>query len=499
MKYLSRILLIGLSLFLVTSMTACTSSDDDSSIIEEEIESMGDASDDSDSIEDEVEELESELSDVSDDEEDEDSELASDDEEGDEEDEFTEDDDEEEIADVDDEEGDEDEFDDEEFDEDDDKEFADSDEEDDDEDFDDEAFDEDDEEALAQELKGEDGEGEYPEQEAQPQFPEEVIAQEEPQGEPQPPPPAEPVTIVSESVETPIDETAPDPILPQDDLGKADSIVPDEDEKPSNVTSWVPVVKVRTEPYFKNGRLMNTVYIARQGDNLQKVSEKIFGSDKSSMLLDDNSHLAKGMDPGDKVYYNSPNRSDDKDLLKIYYEDIDLAPQTYVTGKEDNMRKLGSKLLGFQEGWKEIWAINPTVDSKTILPQGLRLRYWTGQEMSPSLITANTEEPPLDPDGPPPVEALPEEPPLPEAAPLPEVAAQPEVLPEPIETLPEPDISQVPNEQPVAIGATKDQDSLLTIGAMALLVIAGAALVAIQIKNRKGSTGAPPSLEYTQV
>ena len=75
-------------------------------------------------------------------------------------------------------------------------------------------------------------------------------------------------------------------------------------------------------------------------------------------------------------------------------------------------------------------------------------------------------------------------------------------MPEPVEPLPETDVSQVPEEIPneVVAAAQSSDDSLLTMGVIGLLVLAGVALVAIQIKNRKAQTTvAPPSLEYTQV
>ena len=187
------------------------------------------------------------------------------------------------------------------------------------------------------------------------------------------------------------------------------------------------------------------------------------------------------------------------------------------------MRRLGSRLLGFSEGWKEIWAINPNVDSKTILKRGTDLRYWTGDEPSlEQLMMAKAEEekkaqaedpvdepePPESNQPPPPVVSeLPPEPSLPEASSQAGLPQDPAMagggeLPEPVEPLPETDVSQVPEEIPneVVAAAQSSDDSLLTMGVIGLLVLAGVALVAIQIKNRKAQTTvAPPSLEYTQV
>ncbi|MEM7645809.1 MAG: hypothetical protein AAF203_02765 [Pseudomonadota bacterium] len=393
-----------------------------------------------------------------------------------------------------------------------------------DEDFDDADFDEfgdDDgdvaqnEKALEQELNQQ-AQAPYPEaQNAQATFPEEIMGQ-------QAPPPQGPIAavpsdsvITSETQEIEVPD-AMEPSLPQDDLGQADPIVPLDEDEQDSAPSWVPVVKIKTDPFFRNQRLMNAVYIARPGDNFDEISQKLFGSDRTSDLKADNTHLAKGIDPGDKIYYNSPNRPDDRAQLKFFYNDNGLPPQYYTTRSGDNMRRLGSKLLGFPDGWKEVWAINQNVDSKTILPGGVQLRYWTGNESKPSMeISMNDpqeigngfENQPAGPSagtieefGEEP--QLPQEPPLPEAS-LPEAqlaAPEPEAVPD-IEPFPEEGVVDTPTPTPVASVVPANQnDQLLTVGAMALLVLAGVGLVAIQIKKRKGATAATPqSLEYTQV
>lgn len=388
------------------------------------------------------------------------------------------------------------------------------------------------EEALAKEINGEGAPGDYPMAEnAQPQFPEEIMGQGNqppgaggmangPVGEgdfggsgASPiPPPGQPL-ITSETQEITLAEPDNGPEMPNEDLGMADPIVPDDELEPDE-PNWIPVVKIKTDPFFRNERLINAVYIARPGDDMGVVSDKIYKDDRTKELLADNPHLNKGIDPGDKVYYNSPNRPDDRSALKIYYSDIGLPPQYYTTEKDDNMRRLGSKLLGFADGWKEIWAINPQVDSKTILPAGIDLKYWTGNEqiptqevaeIDPKMIedeTSAIEEDPSMQGGMGAVEDpfddgnLPPEPPLPEAQ-----IAMPEPEPVPdIEPFPEEGLQETPGPAPVAQVQQAQDNSLLTVGALALLVLAGAGLVAIQIKKRKDSTGInPQSLEYTQV
>lgn len=510
LRLLSLFTKLLLSLALVGGLVSCSafsSDDDDETVLESELDAEDELNGELNDVE--LTEDEDEDLDLGDDDEDEDDELEDIDEEEAE-------DLDEEVADNDlDEEDDEDDEDDEDIDEDDfDEEFADADDEDvDDVGEEDEFSDEDletDEEALAKELGGKDQD--YPENaESKPVFPEEVVQKEG--AVPSTPPDSG--VITSQAMTAPIEP--PEPTIPQDDLGMADPIVPADGQSESS--GWVPVVKIKEDPFFRNSRLMNAVYIARPGDSIENISEKIYGEDKSRVLLDDNGHLEKGVDPGDKVYYTSPNRPNDKTSLKVFYADKNLQPQTYTTKSGDNMRRLGSKLLGFSEGWKEIWAINPNVDSKTVLKKGTELRYWTGDEQTveemmlakaeaekPQDVVAEPEPPPTDNQPPPPVVSeLPPEPALPEAsqAGLPQDPAMAgEPLPEPVEPLPEAEISQVPEEiQPEAGAASvSTDDSLLTMGVVGLLILAGVALVAIQIKNRKAQTAvSPPSLEYTQV
>lgn len=488
-----------LLLFLPMTVIQCTSSEEDSTVLEEELDDIDGAS-----LEDEVEDLG------------EDDEFTNADSEDDEED-FSED-----------EEGFDDEFD--EFSEDD--EFADIDEDDEFDEFEDldnETSEEEDqfaqnEEALKKEL--EKNNQNYPvAQDAEAQFPEEVIGAESVTS-------AEPVVdapMITSETQEPSFMDPIEPSIPQDDLGLADPIVPLGDDERPPAPSWIPVVKVKTDPFFRNNRLMNAVYIVRPDDSMASISQKIYSGDRVDEINSDNPHLAKGIDPGDKIYYNSPNRPNDRSSLKFYYDDIGLRPQTYRTVANDNIRRLGVKLLGFGDGWKEIWATNPNIDSKTILPSGMEIQYWTGNEpsvhMAMNEVTTSEELPPSDPqpmetenfEEPPPVaeplpedsmamgqvkagnsmgggDDLPPEPPLPEA----EVALDPTLEPEPIEVPPMPEPRAA---TPAVIAQANQQDSsLLTLGAIALLVMASAGLVAIQIKKRKSETAATPaSLEYTQV
>ncbi|MCB0410917.1 MAG: hypothetical protein KDD22_00215, partial [Bdellovibrionales bacterium] len=172
----------------------------------------------------------------------------------------------------------------------------------------------------------------------------------------------------------------------------------------------IPVKKIASTPYESNGTLVNAVYIARDGDTIKSVAQKIYGSDRSEDLLAVNPHFrSRGLKVGSKVYYNSPNRPEDRGKLLTYYEDIGLAPEIYVTKEGDNIRKVSKSLLGHERSWQEVYATND-VESKGDLSSGIQLRYWTGTDIpamagntAPSMDTASaSSEPEMETPPPPP-------------------------------------------------------------------------------------------------
>ena len=182
---------------------------------------------------------------------------------------------------------------------------------------------------------------------------------------------------------------------------------------PAGVPQKIPVKKIKSYPYRRAGVLVNAVYIARSGDDLSSISQKIFGTDHTADLLSVNPNLHRGVDVGDKVYYNSPNRPNDSENLLFYYEDIGAQSQQYNVARNDNIRDLAEQFFGERESWKELWATNPEVESKWTLSEGLVLRYWA------SAVSA----PPLDP----PEEVVQEDvhpltPPMPEEVGVPDLA-----------------------------------------------------------------------------
>ena len=146
--------------------------------------------------------------------------------------------------------------------------------------------------------------------------------------------------------------------------------------------TWVPVKKIASTPFRKNGILVNAIYLARPGDTLASVSNKIYGADRTNELLNVNTTLGRGLKVGDKVYYNSPQRPTDDSQLMVYYQEMNLSPELYVSQSGDNIRKISMELLGDEGSWKEVWAINPSVESKGEIPSGTELRYWSDASLS---------------------------------------------------------------------------------------------------------------------
>ena len=164
-----------------------------------------------------------------------------------------------------------------------------------------------------------------------------------------------------------------------------------------------PLLKISgTTPYqSKNGGWINTVYVARPGEKLEEISQKIFGADKTKDLkaIKENSYLKwRAPKGGDKIYYVSQNRPDDSSKTLLYYEDMGMVPETYVAKKGDNLKKVSKELLGYDGAWKEVWTSN-AVESKVSLKEGEMIRYWkTGGEV---MAMTPPSPPPGDASAPP--------------------------------------------------------------------------------------------------
>lgn len=156
----------------------------------------------------------------------------------------------------------------------------------------------------------------------------------------------------------------------------------------------IPLQKIASAPFKRHGILLNAVYIARPGDTLASVSQKIYGAKKIAELKKANPlYRHRNLRVGDKVYYNSPKRPTDDTQLLTYYEDQGLAPQIYESQPGDNIRTVAKNLLGNKNSWKEIWATNPDLESKGDLPEGTKLRYWPTDTSAATNTLADNSNP----------------------------------------------------------------------------------------------------------
>jgi hypothetical protein len=275
-----------------------------------------------------------------------------------------------------------------------------------------------------------------------------------------------------------------------------------------------PLQKVATAPWQVGKSWMNTVYFARSGDSLKKISKTIYGKNNSAALKKGNPTFnSRDVKPGDKIYYNSPNRPDDSARMLTYYEDNGIAPETYVAKAGDNIRTVSKKLLGNKDSWKEVWATN-AVESKSDLAEGTELRYWATapapahvaaaappvhQEQAPPAPPADIPPPPPAPDmaaaemPPPPA---PDMPPPPEAPHMDQAQAD---LPPPPPPMPEAEMAPPPPppppppaeaahhqvaEETAASPLGMDNDTTMALAVVGLAA-AGLAILIVMRKKRK--------------
>lgn len=302
------------------------------------------------------------------------------------------------------------------------------------------------------------------------------------QAEPPPPQPADNVPLASEPASPPPIEDSHNNVAPA----------------PAPVAS---LKKIKDAPFTSGKTLLNTVYLARPGDTWKSVSQKIYGNpDKAKALAKANPFLKKNLKVGDKVYYNSPKRPEDHERMLTYYEDMGLEPQIYVAKSGDNLREVGKTLLGDKNSWKELWATNLEVDSKTDLPEGTQLRYWGDTAQAPAVAAAPAHEEGLDAPPPPPPSATPPMPPHlaqnptppmppanePPGPPPPSAAGTVEPPPPP----PPPPPSALPVEPPAPmkakpkVSAPADDSETMALAAGAVLLLAAAGLF-IVIRKKK--------------
>ncbi len=290
-------------------------------------------------------------------------------------------------------------------------------------------------------------------------------------------------------------------------------------EKPKKAN--VPLQKVATTPW-KSGVWFNTVYFARPGDTLTSISQMIYGSDRTRELKKGNpTFKSREVRPGDKVYYNSPNRPDDSSRMITFFEDNGIAPEVYVARPGDNIRKIAKDLLGYDNAWKEVWSSN-AVESKGEISEGTELRFWRGGAVAaaqsqppapPQEVAAAMPEMPAVPPQEIPPPPMPEDPmgqqaqmdvpaqPQMEAdmemappAMPPEMAQEMAPPPPPVEAINPPAPQQIAEEVPVGM----DNETTMALAVVGLAA-AGLAILTVIRKKRRQRELEQQAMENTHV
>ncbi len=275
------------------------------------------------------------------------------------------------------------------------------------------------------------------------------------------------------------------------------AVVDEPKAEPKHVASYR---KIEHSPWKEGGKILNTVYVARDGDSWGGVSKMIYGAEKASDLKKMNPAIkGRKLKVGDKVYYNSPHRPEDETKVLTYYEDSGVAPDVYIAKSGDNLKKIAKELFGSEQGWKELYATND-FESKTALDEGTQIKYWRtiaaepkevaqAQMQEPAPVAAdlppapqptdNMAPPPdvvaaneMAPPPPPPVEAMAPPPPPP---PVEAIAPPPPPLPH--------EVAKKHNKADES-GNPLEDDQMTTLAAGAVVAV-GLALFMIMRRRRK--------------
>lgn len=272
-------------------------------------------------------------------------------------------------------------------------------------------------------------------------------------------------------------------------------------EAPPAPKVFAPLRKIKSQAFAAaDGTSLNRVYLARPGDTMKSVSQKIYGKNRSKDLKAWNGKSS--LKTGDKVYYASPHDAADTSM-KTYYEDIGVQPSMYTSKDGDNIRAVSKQLLGNGQSWKEVWATNESVESKGDIPAGLEIRYWPEGAESSAMIQAKTDAPPANvaaepppppapdmnelPPPPPPTDvAMNDLPPPPPAAGSVDNAVPP---PPPMETPPPPppvpEPTVVKKAKPIEhMDSEPEADQMMWLTAGGIMLLAAAVLYVIIKKNR---------------
>lgn len=274
--------------------------------------------------------------------------------------------------------------------------------------------------------------------------------------------------------------------------------------------------KIEHTPWKEGGKILNTVYVARDGDTWSSVSSMIYGTEKAGDLKKMNPSIkGRKLKVGDKVYYNSPHRPDDETQVLTYYADSGIAPEVYIAKSGDTAKKIAKEVFGNEQGWKELYATND-FESKGALDEGTQIKYWRTVAATPKTEVAAAAPPPppmnemppappaptadMPPPPPPADMAAPPPPPPPPADMAANEMAPPPPPPPPVEAVapppPPPPMAKQPHKGDEAGGSPLEDDQMTTLAGGAVLAVA---LALFMIMRRRRKKELEQAIQDTQV
>ncbi len=225
-------------------------------------------------------------------------------------------------------------------------------------------------------------------------------------------------------------------------------IAPESSPRKSFSAGKVP--SIPSEAISRNGTQLNRFYMARKGDNPKKVSNLLYGDAAEAKNL---SQWNKGWQPGQVIYYRSPENPEDKEM-RSFYQERNVTPDTYVTKKGDWLSRVAKKEYGHPDSWKEIAVVNG-IQKPATLSAGTKIALYP-KDLTPFSIKNAPATPPVAEKEPEPVA-----PTAPVPTPAPVVAEQtpPPVMQEPpkLEEAPLPPPEEKPRAKPPKMAASAEE------------------------------------------
>jgi len=145
---------------------------------------------------------------------------------------------------------------------------------------------------------------------------------------------------------------------------------------------WVNTVYV-ARPGEKLKQISQTIFGSDKTKELKSIAENSYLKSRS-------------VKAGDKIYYVSPNRPEDSTKTILYYEDIGMMPETYTAKAGDRLKKVAKKLLGSEKSWVELWTSNPVDSKDKLAEGETLKYWKSASSIAPVSTTTLAQNAPAD-------------------------------------------------------------------------------------------------------